>query len=149
MEISIEEVLQAARARLRRQTKAHGRSRARDHALRLEAKAALDDIVETDASSGRKRNDGIARTGRPLEIYHAPGHRDYRSVGGDGCFYVPLGSLRARAFRNLWLARRTIGADPAAFAFVRAMGSAFATGHAASVDAASQVAASGSDPDAT
>ena len=100
--------------------------------------AALDDVVEADASTGRQRADGIARAGWPMEIHHAPGHTEYRSIGGEGYFHVPLGALRARAFCNLWLAGRTIGADPAAFASVRVMGTAFATGHAAGVAASLQ-----------
>lgn len=109
----------------------------------------LDDVVEADAAAGRLRADGIARAGWPMEIHHAPGHTEYRPIGGDGYFHVPLGALRARAFRNLWMAGRTIGADPAAFASVRVMGSAFATGHAAGVGAALQVEANGLGNDAS
>jgi hypothetical protein len=101
--------------------------------------ASRDDVRETDAANGRQRADGIARAGWPMEIHHAPGRTEYRPIGGAGYFHVPLGALRAVHVDNLWLAGRTVGADPAAFASVRVMGTAFATGHAAGVAAALQV----------
>jgi FAD dependent oxidoreductase len=100
--------------------------------------ASRDDVVEADAASGRLRPDGIARAAWPMEIHHGPDHTEYRPIGGGGYFHVPLGALRAAHADNLWLAGRTIGADPAAFASVRVMGTAFATGHAAGVAAALQ-----------
>lgn len=49
---------------------------------------------------------------------------------------MPLDALRARGVANLFLAGRTIGADRRAYASVRVMGTAFATGFAAGVAAA-------------
>jgi hypothetical protein len=106
-----------------------------------------DDVLEADAASGRQRADGIARASWPMEIHHAPGKTEYRPIGGPGYFHVPLGALRAATADNLWLAGRTVGADPAAFASVRVMGTAFATGQAAGV-AASMEAVAGRDVDA-
>ena len=99
---------------------------------------AVEDVTEVDAASGRQRDDGVARAAWPMEIHHGPGDTEYRRIGRDGYFHVPLGALRERTFGNLWLAGRTIGAEPAAFASTRVMGTAFATGHAAGVGAALQ-----------
>lgn len=104
-------------------------------------------VLEVDAAAGRLRNDGVGCAGWPMEIHHGPGQTEYRSIGGYGYFHVPLGSLRAEALDNLWLGGRTIGADPAAYASVRVMGTAFATGHASGVGAAIQVD-KGGEPDA-
>jgi FAD dependent oxidoreductase len=105
--------------------------------------ASRDDVLEADAASGRLRPDGIARAAWPMEIHHAPGRTEYRPIGGAGYFHVPLGALRAAHADNLWLAGRTVGADPAAFASVRVMGTAFATGHAAGIAAALQAQSTG------
>ena len=109
--------------------------------------ASVEDVVEQDATTGRRRADGIARAGWPMEIHHAPGHTEYRRIGGAGFFDVPLGAVRARGMDNLFLAGRTVGADAAAFASVRVMGTAFATGHAAGIAAALQ-AQQALEPDA-
>jgi FAD dependent oxidoreductase len=109
--------------------------------------ASRDDLMEADAASGRQRADGIARASWPMEIHHAPGRTEYRPIGGAGFFHVPLGALQAAHVDNLWLAGRTVGADPAAFASVRVMGTAFATGHAAGVAAALQATDGRDDPD--
>jgi hypothetical protein len=71
-----------------------------------------------------------------MEIHHGPGRAEYRKIGGDGVYGIPLGALASNDFSNLWLAGRTLGADPAAYASARVMGTAFATGHAAGVAAA-------------
>jgi hypothetical protein len=96
-------------------------------------------VSEQDAAEGRLRNDGVGCAGWPMEIHHAPGQTEYRSIGAYGYFHVPMGAIQAANLSNLWLAGRTIGADPAAYASVRVMGTAFATGQAAGVGAAQQV----------
>ena len=53
-----------------------------------------------------------------------------------GFAHVPMGAIRARGVRNLFLAGRTIGADQRAYASVRVMGTAFATGFSAGISAA-------------
>lgn len=96
-------------------------------------------VSEQDAAEGRLRNDGVGCAGWPMEIHHAPGQTEYRSIGAYGYFHVPMGAIQAAELSNLWLGGRTIGADPAAYASVRVMGTAFATGHAAGIGAARQV----------
>lgn len=98
--------------------------------------ATRDPMREADLANAVKRADGIALAGWPMEIHHGPGRVEYRAIAGDGAAHVPLGALRAADFDNLWFGGRTIGADPAAYASVRVMGTAFATGHAAGVAAA-------------
>ena len=107
--------------------------------------AARHEMREAEATMGLRRPDGVARAAWPMEIHHGPGHAEYRNIGGDGWFDVRLDALRALGRDNLWLGGRTIGADPAAFASVRVMGTAFATGHAAGVAAAMQ--AQNGEPD--
>lgn len=93
-------------------------------------------VREAALLSGMRSGDGIALGGWPMEIHKGPGRVEYRPIGGDGVFSIGLDALRSSDFANLWFGGRTIGADPAAFASVRVMGTAFATGHAAGVGAA-------------
>lgn len=111
--------------------------------------ATRDSVVEADISAGRIRPDGVALGCWPMEIHHGPGTRpEYRPVGGDGTYSIPLGALHSADFTNLWLGGRTIGADYAAYASVRVMATAFATGHAAGVAAAIAVARRDASADA-
>ncbi len=98
--------------------------------------ATMAPLSEADVANAVRRDDGIALGGWPMEIHHGPGKTEYRPIAGDGVYHVPIGALRAADFDNLWLGGRTVGADPAAYASVRVMGTAFATGHAAGVAAA-------------
>lgn len=98
--------------------------------------ATRDPVREADVAQAVRRADGIALAGWPMEIHHGPGRVEYRPIAGDGAAHVPLGALHAADFDNLWFGGRTIGADPAAYASVRVMGTAFATGHAAGIAAA-------------
>ncbi len=100
--------------------------------------ATRDPLLEADLAGATKRADGIALAGWPMEIHHGPGRVEYRAIGGDGSAHVPLGALRSADFSNLWFGGRTIGADSAAYASVRVMGTAFATGHAAGLAAVLQ-----------
>ena len=79
----------------------------------------------------------VALGGWPMEILHGPGKAEYRRIGGEGVYGIPVEALMSADFSNLYLAGRCIGADPAAFASARVMGTAFATGQAAGVCAAS------------
>jgi hypothetical protein len=93
-------------------------------------------VLEADVLSGRQRHDGIGKGCWPMEIHHAPGHVEYRSVGGDGWFDIGIGSVQSGDLSNLYLAGRNVGADPSAYASVRVMGTCFATGHGSGVAAA-------------
>jgi len=93
-------------------------------------------LREAALIAGQRCDDGIARGGWPMEIHHGPGRTEYRPIGGAGFYDIPLGALQAAGLDHLWLAGRTLGADKAAYASARVMGTAFATGHAAGVAAA-------------
>ena len=94
------------------------------------------ELTGEDLLSGRRRPDGVARAAWPMEDHSVPGRPVYRSIGGDGVADIPLDCLRARGLENLYYAGRTIGADAAAYASIRVMGTAFATGEAAGTAAA-------------
>lgn len=100
--------------------------------------ATIAPLREADVLAGLRRPDGIALGGWPMEIHHGPGRAEYRPIGGDGVYDIGLDATRSKDFENLWFGGRTIGADPAAYASARVMGTAFATGHAAGVAAARQ-----------
>jgi hypothetical protein len=93
-------------------------------------------LKENTLLHGERPHDTIALGGWPMEIHHGPGQTEYRRIGGDGIYGIPIGALRSADIGNLLLAGRCLGADSAAFASARVMGTAFATGHAAGVAAA-------------
>jgi len=95
-----------------------------------------EDVRQGDATAGRTRADGIARATWPMERHEGPGRVRWEPIGGDRYFDVPWGALRPPGLDNLWLAGRVVGSDVSAYASIRVMGTAFATGHAAGVSAA-------------
>ncbi|MDU8913825.1 FAD-dependent oxidoreductase [Aestuariicoccus sp. MJ-SS9] len=94
------------------------------------------ELTGEDLLTGRRRPDGVARAAWPIETHSTPGRPVYKSIGGDGFADIPLDCLRARGVDNLFYAGRTIGADPDAYASIRVMGTAFATGEASGIAAA-------------
>lgn len=94
-------------------------------------------ITTPDVLQGRLRDDGVALGCWPAEVHQGAGSGPrFQPVGGDGCYHLPLASLRALGVDNLWLAGRVIGCDELAYGSLRVMGTAFATGQAAGVAAA-------------
>ncbi|MEY4750194.1 MAG: hypothetical protein RIQ60_2408 [Pseudomonadota bacterium] len=93
-------------------------------------------LSEADALAGRRSPTTIARAAWNIERHDQPGRPTVASIGGEGFFDIPLDALCAEGPDNLWLAGRTVGADRGAYASLRVMGTAFATGHAAGVAAA-------------
>lgn len=89
-----------------------------------------------DAREGTDNDSMIARAGWPMEFHRSDGTITYESIGGPGWFAVGYDALVPVGIDNLFLAGRTIGADSDAYASIRVMGTAFATGHAAGVAAA-------------
>lgn len=100
--------------------------------------AARYEVTFEDLATGRQREDGVAKAAWPMEDHSIPGKPVYTSVGGEGWASIPLDALRAKGLDNLYLAGRTIGADPRAYASIRVMGTAFATGDAAGQAAATR-----------
>lgn len=95
-----------------------------------------EDLRGADALAGRRLADGLGRASWPIEHHAAPGQATFTPLGGEGYFDIPADALRAQAIDNLYLAGRVVGSDPQAYSSVRVMGTAFATGHAAGVLAA-------------
>ena len=94
-------------------------------------------ITAHDVLQGRSRDDGVALGCWPAETHPGAGAGPkFQPVGGDGCYHLPLASLRAIGVDNLWVGGRVIGCDELAYGSLRVMGTAFATGHAAGVAAA-------------
>ncbi|MEO9573286.1 MAG: FAD-dependent oxidoreductase [Roseobacter sp.] len=93
--------------------------------------AARYELTYEDIATGRQREDGVAKAAWPMEDHTIPGKPVYTPVGGEGWASIPLDALRAKGIDNLYFAGRTIGADPRAYASIRVMGTAFATGDAA------------------
>lgn len=98
--------------------------------------AGIATVVADDVAQARKRPDGIARCGWPMEDHSIPGRTSYHEVADGGWYHIPLDALRSRNRRNLWAAGRLTSSDHRAYASLRVMGTAFATGHAAGVAAA-------------
>jgi hypothetical protein len=94
-------------------------------------------LTADDVLFGRRQPDGIARGGWPVEVHPHPGApMEYREILNQSYFDIPLRSLKPVGITNLWCAGRMIGCDQTAFASVRVMGTAMATGQAAGVAAA-------------
>lgn len=95
-------------------------------------KVTADDVVK-----GRKRPDeAIARCGWPMEDHVVPGVTVYGGIQNKGWYDIPYGSICSASTDNLWAAGRLVSSDNRAFASLRVMGTAFATGHASGVAAA-------------
>ena len=94
-------------------------------------------LSESDVLGARKRPESsIARCGWPIEDHAGPGVTRYTELAGCGWYDVPYGAIRSTDTGNLWGAGRLVSADAQAYASVRVMGTAFATGHAAGIAAA-------------
>jgi len=98
-----------------------------------------EDLRGSDALTGRRLANGVGRACWPIEHHSAPGQATFTPLGGAGFFDIAADALRARNIDNLYLAGRVVGSDPQAYSSVRVMGTAFATGHAAGVLAATSV----------
>ena len=93
--------------------------------------------------------DSVALGGWPVEIHPGAGLPNrWVRIDGDGAYEIPLRTLCSRTHANLFAAGRTLDAEPDAFASVRVMGTAFATGHAAGVAAARFSSRGETEPDA-
>lgn len=96
-----------------------------------------ENVTADDVASGRKRPaDAVARCGWPMEDHVVPGVTAYGGIKDKGWYHIPYGSICSASTDNLWAAGRLVSSDNRAFASLRVMGTAFATGHAAGVAAA-------------
>jgi succinate dehydrogenase/fumarate reductase flavoprotein subunit len=104
-----------------------------------ESRHAVAMVPLTDAAvlAAHIDDDAVALGAWPVEHHPAPGAPNaWKRLRGDGAYGVPLDALRSIDRTNLFAAGRVIDAQPDAFASVRVMGTAFATGHAAGIAAA-------------
>jgi hypothetical protein len=100
-----------------------------------------EELTAADVVSARKRPaESIARCGWPIEDHVSPGVTRYLPIEGKGWYDIPYGAITSVDTPNLWAAGRLTSADRDAYASVRVMGTAFATGQAAGVAAAQYVA---------
>lgn len=94
-------------------------------------------ITTEDIHGGTRDSEkGIARCGWPIEDHSRPGETTYTPIGEHGWYHISGDALASRSHTNLWAAGRIVSSEPRAYASVRVMGTAFATGHAAGVYAA-------------
>jgi glycine/D-amino acid oxidase-like deaminating enzyme len=94
-------------------------------------------VTRDDVLSARRRpEDVIARCGWPIEEHKGIGSTQYTPIAGRAFYDIPLDALRSIDRDNLWAAGRLASCDSDAYASLRVMGTAFATGHAAGVAAA-------------
>lgn len=93
-------------------------------------------ITREDVVNAKRQIDAVARGCWPVERHtDAKTSAVYEWVKDDSYYDIPLRALKTKGLKNLWAAGRTISCDLIAFASVRVMGTAFATGHAAGVAA--------------
>jgi hypothetical protein len=94
-------------------------------------------LTEAEVVGGAQFPDAVALGGWPVE--HHPGAglpNRWIRIRNEGAYEIPLGTLHSTTHPNLFAAGRTLDADMYAFASLRVMGTAFATGQAAGVAAA-------------
>jgi hypothetical protein len=107
---------------------------------------ALRPLTESEVVGGATFPDAIALGGWPVEHHPGPGLPNrWIRIKDDGAYHIPLGTLQSATHPNLFAAGRTLDADPYAFASLRVMGTAFATGQAAGVAAAQCARDGGTD----
>jgi FAD dependent oxidoreductase len=105
-------------------------------------------LTEEDVLAGRRGEDGIALCGAPIEDHRAGSDTRWASVGGDGVYSIPYGSLLPRHLGDrMIVAGRCLSADHAAQASARNSAPAFATGEAAGYAVAAAADAGGSPAD--
>jgi Pyruvate/2-oxoglutarate dehydrogenase complex, dihydrolipoamide dehydrogenase (E3) component, and related enzymes len=94
-------------------------------------------ITREDVVQARRHHDAVARGCWPVERHTKTGNlATYEWVLNDSYYDIPLRALKVKGVKNLWAGGRTVSCDLDAFASLRVMGTAFATGHAAGVAAA-------------
>lgn len=88
-------------------------------------------LTAADLLGGRRFGDEIALATWPMEFRENARGPKLRFPEGDKPAGIPLGCLRPKGMKNLFVAGRCISADHEAQASIRVMGTCFATGEAA------------------
>jgi len=97
------------------------------------------EITRADVLAGRRRDDEVAVSTWPIELWHD--HRGARFEYAEGPCSVPLGSLVSRSHPSLGMAGRCLSATHEALGALRVIGTSMATGEA--IGAAAALAADG------
>jgi glycine/D-amino acid oxidase-like deaminating enzyme len=99
-------------------------------------------LTREDVLSARKFDDGVARAGWPIELWH-DGHlgATYEYLADGQTYDIPLRSLQARDVDNLFVAGRCMSATHEALGSARVIGTCLATGEAVGLAAARMAAA--------
>lgn len=93
-------------------------------------------VLAQDVIDARQRpEDAIARCGWPMEDHAVPGETSYSQIRDRKWYHIPYGAITSNNISNLWAGGRLVSSDNRAFASLRVMGTAFATGHAAGLAA--------------
>lgn len=92
------------------------------------------DVSGADVRAGRRRDDEVALSSWPIELWHD--HRRARFEVPAGPCSIPLGALVSRSHPRLAMAGRCLAADHEALGALRVLGTALASGEAAGVAAA-------------
>ncbi len=95
---------------------------------------ALDPVCAEDVRSGRRRDDEVALSTWPIELWQD--HRKAHFEHPAGPCSLPLGALVSHSHPRLATAGRCLGADREALGALRVLGTALASGEAAGVAAA-------------
>jgi hypothetical protein len=94
-------------------------------------------LTAEDVLTSRKQpSESIARCGWPVEDHAGIGVTRYTPLSDQGWYDIPYGAICSSNTDNLWAVGRLTSSDAEAYASVRVMGTALATGHAAGVAAA-------------
>jgi FAD-dependent oxidoreductase family protein len=95
---------------------------------------ARDPVSAVDVRMGRRRDDEVAVSTWPIELWQD--HRRARFEHPAGPCSIPLAALISRSHPRLAMAGRCLGADREALGALRVLGAALATGEAAGIAAA-------------
>ncbi|MGW2587895.1 FAD-dependent oxidoreductase [Streptomyces virginiae] len=94
-------------------------------------------LTEKEVLSPGPTDQAVALGAWPMEYHPGPDlPAQWTFIGDPGYYPIPLDTIRSSNTDNLFAAGRTVDGDRGAGASLRAMGTAFATGHAAGVAAA-------------
>ena len=88
-------------------------------------------LTGAEVLAGQKFPDAVARCAWPVEQWSADGVVRFRYLAPGAHYEIPARSLQSATIENLFMAGKTISAEPDAIASARVMGCCLATGEAA------------------
>ena len=98
------------------------------------------ELTKDDFLKGAAFDDGVASTSWPMELRERATGPRWQFPETPRAAQIPLRSLRHRDVENLWIAGRCISASHEAQASIRVIGTCLATGEAAGIAAAEDLA---------